>query len=67
MKTRVFSGKILLINFKGIGCFRAAWGAKTFLAMALVIDSADFKGFCGFQAIQSLFPVPALPIPIGGE
>ena len=56
-----------VVHRKVIGCFRADWGAKTYAALASVIDSAELKGLNAFQAIQSLFPAPALPIPICGE
>lgn len=56
-----------VVHRKVIGCFRADWGAKTYAALASVIDSAELKGLNAFQAIQSLFPRPALPILFCGE
>jgi len=56
-----------VVHRKVIGCFRSDWGAKAYAALASVIDTAELNGINAFQAIQSLFPVPALPIPIGGE
>jgi transposase len=56
-----------VIHRKVTGCFRSDWGAKAYAALASVIDTAELNGINAFQAIQSLFPVPALPIPIGGE
>jgi hypothetical protein len=56
-----------VVHRKVIGCFQADWGAKTYAALASVIDSAELKGLNAFQAIKSLFPAPALPIPIWVE
>jgi hypothetical protein len=41
--------------------------AKTYAALASVIDTAELSGIRAFDAIQSLFGPPALPIPAGGE
>jgi transposase len=53
-----------VIHRKVIGCFRSDWGVKSFAALASVIDSAELKGTNAFEAIQSLFGPPSLPIPI---
>lgn len=55
-----------VIHRKVIGCFRSAWGARTYAALASVIDTAALKGTPPFQAIQNLFGSPALPLPAGG-
>jgi transposase len=56
-----------VIHRKVIGCFRSEWGAKAFAALASVIDTAELAGIQAFDAIQSLFGLPSLPIPAGGE
>ena len=56
-----------VIHRKVIGCFRSDWGAKSYAALASVIDTAELNGINAFAAIQSLFGTPALPIPTGGE
>lgn len=56
-----------VIHRKVIGCFRSGWGARTYAALASVIDTAALKGTPPFQTIQSLFGPPALPLPAGGE
>lgn len=56
-----------VIHRKVMGCFRSEWGAKAFAALASVIDSAELCGIGAFEAIQSLFGPPALPIPLNGE
>ncbi len=56
-----------VIHRKVMGCFRSAWGAKAFAALASVIDTAELSGIQAFAAIQSLFGSPSLPIPAGGE
>ena len=50
-----------VIHRKVIGCFRSGWGARTYAALASVIDTAALQGTPPFAAIQSLFPPPALP------
>lgn len=55
-----------VIHRKVIGCFRSGWGARTYAALASVIDTAALKATPPFQAIQSLFGPPALPLPTGG-
>lgn len=54
-----------VIHRKVIGCFRSGWGARTYAALASVIDTAALKATPPFQAIQSLFGPPALPLPAG--
>jgi len=56
-----------VIHRKVIGCFRSDWGAKAYAALASVIDTAELSGIHAFDAIQSLFGSPSLPIPILGE
>jgi transposase len=54
-----------VIHRKVIGCFRSGWGARTYAALASVIDTAALKGTPPFLAIQDLFGTPALPLPAG--
>jgi transposase len=54
-----------VIHRKIIGCFRSGWGARTYAALASVIDTAALKGTPPFLAIQDLFGSPALPLPAG--
>jgi len=56
-----------VIHRKVTGCFRSESGANAFAAMASVIDTAELSGIRAFDAIQSLFGSPALPIPLSGE
>lgn len=56
-----------VIHRKVTGGFRSDWGAKTYAALASVIDTAELSGIHAFDAIQSLFHPPALPIPVGSE
>jgi transposase len=56
-----------VIHRKVTGCFRSAWGAKAFAALASVIDTAELSGCNAFAAIQSLTGSPSLPIPVGCE
>lgn len=56
-----------VIHRKVTGCFRSEWGAKAFAALASVIDTAELSGICAFDAIQSLFGSPSLPLSMGGE
>jgi transposase len=55
-----------VIHRKVIGCFRSGWGARTYAALASVIDTAALKATPPFQAILTLFGSPALPLPAGG-
>jgi transposase len=54
-----------VIHRKVIGCFRSGWGARTYAALASVIDTAELGGVSAFDAIQSLFGLPSLPLPSG--
>jgi transposase len=54
-----------VIHRKVIGCFRSGWGARTYAALASVIDTAALKGTPPFLAIQDLFGTPALPLAAG--
>jgi len=56
-----------VIHRKVTGCFRSEWGAKAFAALASVIDTAELSGVRAFDAIQSLFGSPSLPILAVGE
>jgi hypothetical protein len=56
-----------VVHRKVTGGFRSPWGAEAYAALASVIDTAELKGIQAFQAIQSLFGRPLLPIPLGGE
>jgi len=56
-----------VVHRKVMGCFRSEWGAKAFAALASVIDTAELSGVQAFDAIQSLFGLPSLPIPTDGE
>ena len=47
--------------------FRSRWGTNTYAALASVIDTAELSGVRAFDAIQSLFGPPALPIQVNGE
>ena len=51
-----------VIHRKVIGCFRSEWGANAFVALASIIDTAQLSGVHAFDAIQSLFGLPSLPI-----
>jgi len=52
-----------VIHRKVIGCFRSDWGADAYAAMASVIHTAGLTGRSPFEAIQSLFGKPSLPLP----
>jgi transposase len=56
-----------VIHRKVTGCFRSAWGARAYAALASVIDTAELTGVNAFSAIQGLFGPPSLHIPLGGE
>jgi len=56
-----------VIHRKVTGGFRSEWGAMAYAALASVIDTAELSGVLAFDAIQSLFGLPSLPIPSGGE
>jgi transposase len=51
-----------VIHRKVIGCFRSGWGARTYAALASVIDTAALKSTPPFVAIQALFGPPTLPL-----
>jgi transposase len=53
-----------VIHRKVTGGFRSQWGAEAYAALASVIDTAKLHGLSPFQAIQQLFPQPALPVPV---
>jgi transposase len=52
-----------VIHRKVMGCFRSAWGANAYAAIASVIHTAALTGHSPFEAIQGLFGKPALPLP----
>jgi transposase len=56
-----------VVHRKVIGCFRSAWGATAYAALASVIATAALNGCSPFDAIQSLFGTPSLPLPLGCE
>ena len=56
-----------VIHRKVVGCFRSTWGAHAYAALASVVDTAALNGISSFQAIQSLFGSPSLPLPKGCE
>lgn len=56
-----------VVHRKVTGGFRSEWGAKTYAALASVIDTAALNGVSAFAAIQTLMGTPALPIPTPGE
>ncbi len=56
-----------VIHRKVMGCFRSEWGVNAFAALASVIDTAELSGIQAFDAIQTLFGLPSLPVPLGGE
>lgn len=53
-----------VIHRKVTGGFRSQWGAEAYAALASVIDTAKLQGLSPFEAIQHLFPQPALPVPV---
>jgi transposase len=56
-----------VIHRKVTNGFRSGWGAEAYAAIASVIHTAERSGVNAFQAIQSLFGTPALPLPVGDE
>jgi transposase len=52
-----------VVHRKVSGGFRSEWGAKTYTALASVIDTAALQGVSAFAAIQLLMGTPALPLP----
>jgi transposase len=56
-----------VVHRKVTNGFRSQWGTKTYAALASVIDTAELSGVRAFDAIQSLFGPPSLPIPVCGE
>ena len=54
-----------VIHRKVSGGFRSAWGASTYAALASVIDTAELNNVHAFDALQSLFGIPSLPLPSG--
>jgi transposase len=53
-----------VIHRKVTGGFRAQWGAEAYAVVASVIDTAKLQDLSPFEAIQQLFPPPALPLPV---
>ena len=53
-----------VVHRKVTNGFRSVWGTNTYAALASIIDTAELSGIRAFDAIQSLFSPPALPIPI---
>jgi transposase len=54
-----------VIHRKVIGCFRSGWGAQAYAALASVIATSALNGISAFDAIQTLFGVPSLPLTQG--
>jgi transposase len=54
-----------VIHRKVTNGFRSEWGAKAYAAIASVIHTAELAGSNAFQAIQTLFCPPALPLQAG--
>ncbi len=54
-----------VIHRKVIDCFRSGWGAKSYAALASVIDTSELQGVHAFDAIQTLIGPPSLPLPLG--
>ena len=53
-----------VVHRKVTNGFRSVWGTNTYAALASIIDTAELSGIRAFDALQSLFSPPALPIPI---
>lgn len=53
-----------VVHRKVTNGFRSVWGTNTYAALASIIDTAELSGIRAFDALQSLFGPPALPIPI---
>lgn len=53
-----------VIHRKVTNGFRSQWGAEAYASLASVIDTAKLHGQSPFEAIQRLFPHPALPLPL---
>lgn len=51
-----------VVHRKVTNGFRSVWGTNTYAALASVIDTAELAGIQAFDAIQSLFGPPALPL-----
>lgn len=56
-----------VVHRKVTNGFRSVWGTNTYAALASIIDTAELSGIRAFDALQSLFSPPALPIPICRE
>jgi len=56
-----------VVHRKVTNGFRSVWGTNTYAALASIIDTAELSGITAFDAIQSLFSTPALPLPRFGE
>jgi transposase len=56
-----------VVHRKVTNGFRSVWGTNTYAALASIIDTAELSGITAFDAIQSLFSPPALPLPTFGE
>lgn len=51
-----------VVHRKVTNGFRSDWGTITYASLASVIDTAELSGVRAFDAIQSLFVPPALPL-----
>ncbi len=56
-----------VIHRKVTNGFRSNWGTNTYAALASLIDTAELAGTRAFDAIQSIFGPPALPISLSRE
>ena len=54
-----------VVHRKVIGCFRSGWGARAYAAIASIVATSALQGISSFEAIQSLFGTPSLPLPSG--
>jgi transposase len=51
-----------VIHRKVLGGFRSGWGARAYVALKSLIDTAALSSITPFEAIQNLLGTPALPL-----
>lgn len=51
-----------VIHRKVSGGFRSSWGARAYVALKSLIDTAALSNITSFEAIQNLLGTPALPL-----
>jgi len=51
-----------VIHRKVLGGFRSCWGARAYVALKSLIDTAALSDITPFEAIQNLLGTPALPL-----